>query len=78
MVWRTFFDVVIMVEVKQRPLQLPRRRLPYRGVNATGRAVRGAAACASRSRNRTRARRLHAVEEGSHAASGGDASLQAI
>jgi hypothetical protein len=43
-----------------------------------GRAVRGAAACASRSRNGTRARRLHAVGEGSPATSGGDASLRAI
>jgi hypothetical protein len=43
-----------------------------------GRAIRGAAACAGRSRNGTRARRLHAVGEGSPAASGGDASLQAI
>jgi hypothetical protein len=43
-----------------------------------GRAIRGAAACASHSRNGTRARCLHAVGEGSPAASGGDASLQAI
>jgi hypothetical protein len=43
-----------------------------------GRAVRGAAACASRLWNGTRARHLHAVGEGSTAASGGDASLQAI
>jgi hypothetical protein len=43
-----------------------------------GRAIRGAAACVSRSRNGTRARCLHAVGEGSPAASGGDASLQAI
>jgi hypothetical protein len=24
MVWRTFFDAVIMAEVKQRPLRLPK------------------------------------------------------
>jgi hypothetical protein len=36
--WRTFFDAVIMAEVNRRPL-----RMPYRGVNATGRVVRGAA-----------------------------------
>jgi hypothetical protein len=44
----------------------------------TGRAIHGAAACVGHSRNGTRARRLHAVGEGSPAASGGDASLQAI
>jgi hypothetical protein len=27
MVWRTFFDVVIMAEVKQRPLRLPKASL---------------------------------------------------
>jgi hypothetical protein len=27
MVWRTFFDAVIMVEVKQRPLHLPKASL---------------------------------------------------
>jgi hypothetical protein len=43
-----------------------------------GWAIRGAAACASRSRNGTWARRLYAVGEGSPAASGGDAGLQAI
>jgi hypothetical protein len=43
-----------------------------------GRAIRGVAAYASRSRNGTRARRLHAVGEGSPAASGGDVSLQEI
>jgi hypothetical protein len=43
-----------------------------------GRAVRGAAAWAGRSRNGTRARHLHAVGEGSPVTSGGDASLQAI
>jgi hypothetical protein len=35
--WCTFFDAVIMAEVKRRPLRLPCRR-----VNATGRVVRGA------------------------------------
>jgi hypothetical protein len=49
-----------------------------RGVNATGRAIHVApVARASRSRNRARARRLHAVGEGSPVASGGDVSLQA-
>jgi hypothetical protein len=43
-----------------------------------GRAIRGAATCAGRSRNGTRAHRLRAVGEGSPTASGGDASLQAI
>jgi hypothetical protein len=42
------------------------------------RVVRGATACVSRSRNGTRARRLHAVGEGSPAAPGGDVSLQMI
>jgi hypothetical protein len=27
MVWRTFFDVVFMAEVKQRPLRLPKASL---------------------------------------------------
>jgi hypothetical protein len=27
MVWRTFFDVVIMAEVKRRPLRLPKASL---------------------------------------------------
>jgi hypothetical protein len=41
-----------------------------------GRAIRVApVARASRSRNGARARRLHAVREGSPVASGGDASL---
>jgi hypothetical protein len=43
-----------------------------------GQVIRGSAACAGRSRNGTRARRLHTVGEGSSVASGGDASLQAI
>jgi hypothetical protein len=44
-----------------------------------GRATRVAPiARASRSRNGTRVRRLHAMGEGSPVASGGDASLQAI
>jgi hypothetical protein len=44
----------------------------------TGQTIHGAATCASRSRNGTRARRLHAMGEGSPAALGGDVSLQAI
>jgi hypothetical protein len=43
-----------------------------------GQAIRGAAACAGYSRNGTRVHRLHAVGEGSPAASGGDTSLLAI
>jgi hypothetical protein len=43
-----------------------------------GRAIRGAVACASHSRNGTRARHIHAVGEGSPAAPGGDVSLQTI
>jgi hypothetical protein len=43
-----------------------------------GRVVRGVAACASRSRNGTRACRLHTLGEGSPAAPGGDVSLQTI
>jgi hypothetical protein len=36
MVWRTFFDVVIMAEVKRRLLRLPKVALPCPKVNATG------------------------------------------
>jgi cytochrome oxidase assembly protein ShyY1 len=43
MTWRTFFDAVIMAEVKRRLL-----RLSYRRVNATGRVVRGAAVVLAR------------------------------
>jgi hypothetical protein len=78
MVWCTFFDTVIMVEVKQRCFACQRCCLPCRGVNATGRVVRGAAAYASRSRNGTRVCRLHTVGEGSPAAPGGDVSPQTI
>jgi hypothetical protein len=41
--WRTFFDAVIMAEVKRRPLRLPCRR-----VNATRRVVGGAAVVRAR------------------------------
>jgi hypothetical protein len=67
-----------MPEVKRRPLRLPKVSLALPRVNATGRVVHGAVACASRSRNGTRARRLHVVGEGSPAALGGDVSLQTI
>jgi hypothetical protein len=40
---RTFFDAVIMAKAKRRSLPLPESRLSRRGVNATGRVVRGAA-----------------------------------
>jgi hypothetical protein len=48
-----------------------KRRLSRRGVNATGRRC----ACASRSRNGSRAPYLHAVRGGSLAAPGWDVSL---
>jgi hypothetical protein len=43
MTWHTFFDAVIMAEVKRRLLRLSCRR-----VNATGRVVRGAAVARAR------------------------------
>jgi hypothetical protein len=42
MAWRTFFDAVIMAEVKRPRFACQSCRLPCRGVNATGRAIRGA------------------------------------
>jgi hypothetical protein len=76
--WRTFFDAVIMAEVKRRPLRLPKvsLALPRSYCDGTG-GSRGSR-CASRSRDGTRARHLHAVGEGSPAAPGGDVSLQTI
>jgi hypothetical protein len=43
MTWRTFFDAVIMVKAKRHSLPLPVVPPVRRGVNATGRVVRGAA-----------------------------------
>jgi hypothetical protein len=40
-VWRTFFEAVIMTEVKRRPPACQKRRASYQVVNATGRATRG-------------------------------------
>jgi hypothetical protein len=57
MAWRTFFDAVIMVEVKMTPASPAKRcRLPCRGVDATGRAIRGAAVA--------RARAIQGMEHG--------------
>jgi hypothetical protein len=80
MVGRTFFDAVIMAEVKRRLLRLPKAllALPRSECDGTGDSLGGRRACSSHSRNGTRARRFHAVGEGSPAAPGGDVSLQAI
>jgi hypothetical protein len=40
-VWHTFFEAVIMTEVKRRPSAYQRRRVSCQGVNATGRVTRG-------------------------------------
>jgi hypothetical protein len=56
--WHTFFDVVIMAEVKRHPLLLPKCRLPCREVNVTGRDTgassshrgRGLSCCSRRGR----------------------------
>jgi hypothetical protein len=48
MTWRTFFDAVIMAKAKRRLLLRLRCRLSCRGVNAMGRAVRGAAVARAR------------------------------
>jgi hypothetical protein len=78
--WHTFFDAVIMTEVKRRPLRLPELplALPRSYCDGTGDSRDVCCACASRSRNGTRVRRLYAVGEGSPTASGGDASLEVI
>ena len=39
MTWRTFFDAVIMTEVKRRRFACQRHRLSCRRVNVTGRVV---------------------------------------
>jgi hypothetical protein len=62
--WHTFFDAVIMAEVKRRPLRLPKvsPALPRSQCGGTS----------------GRARHLHAMGEGSPAALGGDVSLKTI
>jgi hypothetical protein len=46
-VWHTFFEAVIMMAAKQRPLACQRRRVSCQGVNAKGRATHGVSvACA--------------------------------
>jgi hypothetical protein len=47
-VWRTFFDEVIMVEVKRRLLRLPKASFALPRVNAMRRVVRGAAVARAR------------------------------
>jgi hypothetical protein len=42
------FDAVIMAEVKRRPLRLPNVSLALPWLNATGRAIRGAAVARAR------------------------------
>jgi hypothetical protein len=58
--WRTFFDAVIMMETKRRPLRLPEVSLvlPGSSCDGTGDSQGVCCACASRSRNGTRVRRL--------------------
>jgi hypothetical protein len=46
--WRTFFDAVIMTEVKRRPLPLPEVSRALPGSYATGRAIRGASVARAR------------------------------
>jgi hypothetical protein len=74
---RTFFDAVIMAKAKRRLLPLPETSpIPPRSYCDGASGLRGSrCACASRSRNGSRARRLHAVREGSPAAPGWDVSL---
>jgi hypothetical protein len=48
MTWHTFFDAVIMAEVKRRLLRLPKAPPVLRRVNATGRVVREAAVARAR------------------------------
>jgi hypothetical protein len=75
--WHTFFDAVIMTEMKRRPLRLPEVPLALPGsyCDGTGDSRGDCCACASRSRNGTRVCRLYAVGEGSPTASREDASL---
>ena len=51
--WRTFFDTVIMAEVKRRPLRMPKvsPALPQSECDGTGGSWGSRCACASRSRN---------------------------
>jgi hypothetical protein len=78
MTWHTFFDVVIMPEVKRRPLRLPKVSPALPRSQCGGTSGSRGSRCVSRSRDGTRARRLHAVGEGSSAAPRGDVSLQTI
>jgi hypothetical protein len=48
MTWHTFFDAVIMAEVKRHLLRCQRCRLSCRRVNATRRVVHGAAIARAR------------------------------
>jgi hypothetical protein len=77
MTWHTFFDAVIMAKVKRRLLRLPKVPpvLPQSQCDGTSGSRGSRCACTSRPRNGTRARRLHAVGEGSLTAPGGDVSL---
>jgi hypothetical protein len=77
MMWRTFFDAVIMAKAKRRSLLLPEAPpVPPRNQCDRASGSRGGrCACASPSRNGTRVRRLHTVREGSLAAPGWDVSL---
>jgi hypothetical protein len=76
--WRTFFDTVIMAEVKRRPLRLPKVSPALPRSQCGGTSGSRGNCCVSRSRDGTRARRLHAMGEGTPAAPGGDVSLQTI
>jgi hypothetical protein len=74
MTWRTFFDAVIMVEVK-RSLLRPPKVPPVLLCDGTSGSRGSRCTCASRLRNGTRARHLHTMGEGSLAVPGGDVSL---
>jgi hypothetical protein len=76
--WHTFFDAVIMAEVKRRLLRLPKVSPALPRSQCDGTSGSRSSRCVSRSRDGTWARRLHAVGEGSPAAPGGDVSLQTI
>jgi hypothetical protein len=47
-VWRTFFEAVIMTEVKWCPPVCQRRRVSCQGVNAIGRVIRGVSVARAR------------------------------
>jgi hypothetical protein len=77
MTWRTFFDAVIMAKAKRRSLPLPEALpVPPRSYCDGASGSRGGrCACASRSRNGTRARLLHVMREVSFAVPRWDVSL---